>query len=131
MIDKLAWIYIKDKKILATRTKGKNVWYIPGGKRETGESDNEALIREIKEELSVDLAAKTISYLGTFKAQAHGQPKGVMVKMTCYIGGYKGQLKPSSEIEEIAFLTSDTDPKLLSPVDKIILSYLKNKDLIS
>lgn len=46
LIDKLAWIYIKDKKILSTRSKGKDAWYIPGGKRELGESDHEALFRE-------------------------------------------------------------------------------------
>lgn len=50
--DKLAWIYIKNRKILSTRSKGKNVWYIPGGKREKGESGKEALIREVKEELT-------------------------------------------------------------------------------
>ncbi len=130
LIDKLAWIYIKDRKILSTRSKGKDAWYIPGGKREQGESDQEALVREIKEELTVDLLPETLSYLGTFKAQAHGKPEGVFVQMTCYTGNYKGELKPSSEIEEMAWLTSDTDPNLLSPVDRIIFAYLKEKDLI-
>jgi len=130
LIDKLAWIYIKDRKILSTRSKGKDAWYIPGGKREQKESDQEALVREIKEELTVDLFPETLSYLGTFKAQAHGKPEGVFVQMTCYTGNYKGELKPSSEIEEMAWLTSDTDPNLLSPVDRIIFAYLKEKDLI-
>ena len=130
LIDKLAWIYIKDRKILMTRSKGKDVWYIPGGKREEGESDKEALMREVKEELSVDLFPDTISYLGTFKAQAHGKPEGVFVQMTCYRAYYKGELTPSAEIEEMAWLTSDTDPILLSPVDRIIFTYLKNNNLI-
>jgi 8-oxo-dGTP diphosphatase len=60
MIDKLAWCCIKDKRLLGARSKGKNIYYIPGGKREEGESDHEALIREIKEELSVDLKPETI-----------------------------------------------------------------------
>lgn len=130
LIDKLAWIYIKDRKILSTRSKGKDVWYTPGGKREKGESDQRALIREIKEELNVDLMPETLSYFQTFKAQAHGKPEGVFVQMTCYTGDYKGELKPSSEIEEMAWLTSDTDSNLLSPVDIIIFAYLKGKNLI-
>ena len=130
VIDKLAWIHIKDKKILSTRSKNKDAWYIPGGKREVGESDQEALIREVKEELTVDLFPKTIKYLGTFKAQAHGKPEGVFVQMTCYTADYKGNLVPSSEIEEMAWLTSDTDPILLSPVDIIIFSFLKEHKLI-
>lgn len=130
VIDKLAWIYIKDRKILSTRSYGKDAWYIPGGKREKGETDKEALIREIKEELSVDLLPATIVYLGTFKAQAHGKQEGVFVQMTCYRADYKGGLQVSAEIEEMSWLTSDTDPTLLSPVDIIIFKYLKDNDLI-
>lgn len=130
LIDKLAWIYIKDRKILSTRSKGKDAWYIPGGKREKGESDKEALIREVKEELSVDLLPETITYMDTFKAQAHGKPEGVFVQMISYTGVYKGELHPAAEIEEMKYLTADTDPNLLSPVDRIIFAYLKKKDLI-
>lgn len=130
LIDKLAWIYIKDRKILSTRSKGKDAWYIPGGKRETGESDTEALLREVKEELSVDLIPETIKHLGNFQAQAHGKPEGVFVHMTCFNADYVGELKPSAEIEEMSWLTSSTDPALLSPVDRIIFKYLKEKDLI-
>ena len=130
LIDKLAWIYIKDRKILSTRSKGKDAWYLPGGKREAGETDQQTIIREIKEELTADLLPETLKYVDTFKAQAHGKPEGVFVQMTCYTGEYKGELKPSMEIEEMTWLTSDTDPKLLSPVDRIIFAYLKEKDLI-
>lgn len=130
LIDKLAWIYIKDRKILSTRSKGKDAWYIPGGKRENGESDTQALIREVKEELMVDLVPDTIKYLETFKAQAHGMPEGVFVQMTCYNAEYKGELQPAAEIEEMSWLTSDTDLKLLSPVDRIIFAYLKEKNII-
>jgi 8-oxo-dGTP diphosphatase len=130
IIDKLALSYIKDKKILSTRSKGKDAWYIPGGKREGNESDHEALIREINEELSVDLLCETIKYLGTFKAQAHGKPEGVFVQMTCYTAGYEGELKPAAEIEEMEWFNSKVDPKLLAPVDVIIFKYLKDKNLI-
>jgi 8-oxo-dGTP diphosphatase len=104
-IDKLAFIYLQDGKVLMTLSRGKDTWYIPGGKREAGESDHEALIREVKEELNVDLRAETIEYYGTFEAQAHGKPKGTIVRMTCYMGDFSGKLTPTSEIEEIDFLT--------------------------
>lgn len=38
-IDKLAWVYLKDKMILSTRSKKNDTYYIPCGKRETDESD--------------------------------------------------------------------------------------------
>lgn len=130
LIDKLAWVYIKDRKILSTRSKGKNAWYIPGGKREGKETDIQALLREVKEELTVDLIKDSIKYLETFKAQAHGKPEGVLVQMTCYTANYKGNLKPSAEIEEMTYLASDTNPNLLSPVDRIIFAYLKDRNII-
>jgi 8-oxo-dGTP diphosphatase len=128
-IDKLALIYIKDKKVLSSRSAGKNTWYLPGGKREKGENDMEALAREIREELNVELILSNIKYMGVFKSQAHGHTAGVVVKMTCYIGDYSGTLQPTNEIEEIGFLTFEDKDKS-SPVDKLILQYLFNSNLI-
>lgn len=55
LIDKLALLYIEDGKLLCSMSHGKDTCYIPGGKREAGESDEQALRREIMEELSVEL----------------------------------------------------------------------------
>jgi 8-oxo-dGTP diphosphatase len=131
IIDKLAWIEIKDKKILAVRSRGKDVWYLPGGKREQKETDEQALTREVKEELTVDIVRGSTKYINTFKAQAHGKPEGVLVQITCYSADYRGKLMPSSEIEEIAWLDSSTDLALLSPVDVIAFKYLKDHNLIN
>ncbi len=82
IIDKIAWIELKDKSILSTKSYGKDKYYIPGGKRETGETDEQALVREINEELSIVISSETINYIGTFEAQAHGHSEGILVKMT-------------------------------------------------
>lgn len=123
MIDKIAWIELKDGKILSTRSKGKDTFYIPGGKREAGETDEETLVREIREELDVDIDSLSISPVGVFEAQAHGHKEGLGVKMTCYKAGYKGKLSPNSEIEEIRWL-GYRDQDIISPVDKIIFQFL-------
>lgn len=129
VIDKVAYIYMQDKKILSSLSKGKDTYYIPGGKREGNETDEETLIREVKEELSVDILKKTISYYGTFEAQAHGKKEGIIVKMTCYTADYEGQMKPDSEIQEIRWLTSK-DMDKISPVDKLIFKDLLAKGYI-
>ncbi|OQP59406.1 DNA mismatch repair protein MutT [Niastella vici] len=128
-IDKLAWIEVKDKSILSTRSYGKDKYYIPGGKREAGETDEQALLREIKEELDVDLDKGTLKKVGVFVAQAHGHPEGTMVKMTCYTAAYVGQLKAQSEIEEIIWLTS-ADKDKISAVDILIFDHLKENGII-
>jgi 8-oxo-dGTP pyrophosphatase MutT (NUDIX family) len=128
-IDKLAFIDIQDRKVLETCSRGKDTWYIPGGKREEGESDTDALIREVKEELSVDLIPETIQHHGTFEAQAHGKPEGTIVRMTCYTAGYEGELCPSAEVEKLDWFTYAQIDKV-SPVDKLIFDDLKAKNLI-
>ena len=129
LIDKIAFIHIKDKKMLSTRSKGKDVFYIPGGKREAGESDIDTLVREIKEELSVDIIRESAEYLGTYSAQAHGHAEGITVQMTCYRAEFSGELAPASEIEEMVWLTCD-DLDKVSPVDKIIMADLQRKGMI-
>jgi 8-oxo-dGTP diphosphatase len=125
-IDKIAYIHTEHGKVLISRSKGKTKYYFPGGKREIGETDEETLIREISEELNVSIIPSTIRFVGTFKAQADGQPEGVVVKMTCYRGDFEGDLMPSNEIEEIKWLNfSDID--LVSEVDKIIFQFLKEE----
>jgi 8-oxo-dGTP diphosphatase len=124
LIDKLAWIEIKDNAILMTKSYGKDKYYIPGGKREIGETDEQALVREIEEELSVVIDSKTLKFIGIFEAQAHGQPEGVFVKMTCYAGDYSGELKANSEIEAIKWFKYAEKDKVVG-VDKLIFDYLK------
>lgn len=129
-IDKIAFIYLKDKKILSTLSKGKDTYYIPGGKREGNETDEETLIRECKEELTIDIKKDTIKYYGTFEAQAHGKAEGIIVKMTCYLADFLGALEPSSEIKEIRWLEYK-DLNIISPVDKLIFKDLYEKNLIN
>ena len=129
VIDKLAWIHIVDRKVLITRSTGKDTYYIPGGKREEGETDEQALIREVKEELSVDLQSDQLEFVQVFEAQAHGKAEGVIVKMTCYSGPYTGELEADSEIEEVAWFAY-ADKAKSSPVDNLIFDWLKEQDLI-
>ncbi len=129
-IDKIAWIYLKDKKILSTLSKGKDTFYIPGGKREANETDEETLIRECREELMVNIKRNTVKYYGTFEAQAHGKTEGIIVKMTCYMADFEGELEASSEIQEIKWL-SYCDLDKISPVDKLIFVDLHEKNLLS
>jgi 8-oxo-dGTP pyrophosphatase MutT (NUDIX family) len=128
-IDKLAFIEIQDRKVLVTLSKGKDVWYVPGGKREEGESDEQALEREVEEELKVDIDPRSIKYYGVFEAPAHGKPAGTYVRMTCYTADYSGDVEPSSEIEKVDFFAYD-QRHLTSEVDHLIFDDLEEKGLI-
>lgn len=128
-IDKLALIYLVDHRILMTQSRGQETFYIPGGKRESGESDLEALTREIREELSVELDPATIQYYGVFTAQAHGKPQGILVRMTCYTARLVGTPTPSSEIQSLAYYAY-SGREIVGPVDKLIFDDLHSNGLL-
>ncbi|GIU07309.1 MULTISPECIES: NUDIX domain-containing protein [unclassified Shewanella] len=130
VIDKLAWVLIRDGKLLAVRSKGKQLFYLPGGKREAGESDEQALVREIKEELSVELEPSTIEYMNTFTAQADGKAEGVSVKLTCYFADFTGELQPDAEIEQLEFVDLN-DEAICSVAALVALRWLESKSLVN
>jgi 8-oxo-dGTP diphosphatase len=130
MIDKLAWLEIRNRKVLSTRSRGRTKYYLPGGKREAGETDAQALVREIQEELSVQLQPDSLVYLGTFQAQADSHAAGIQVQMTCYSGHYEGTLQAAHEIEEIVWL-SYKDRDQVSAVDQIIFDWLLEQGRLS
>ena len=121
MIDTVAWVRVEQGRILVARPRGKDVFYIPGGKREGGETDWQALHREITEELTVTLLPGTVQPAGTYEA---AQPDGVLVRMSCYTGDYSGTLTPSSEIAELAWFSYADRPQV-PPVDQLLFDDLK------
>jgi 8-oxo-dGTP diphosphatase len=128
-IDKLAFIEVREDKVLMVRSRGKNIWYTVGGKREEGETDQSALIREVREELNVNLNPDTLQYYGTFEAQAHGKPPGTLVRLTCYTGACRGSPRPSAEVEKIGWLSYNQKDQT-SAAGKLIFDGLKQKGLI-
>ena len=123
MIDKVAWIHVVDGRVLAARSRGKDKFYLPGGKREPGETDAETLVREIREELDVEIEPSTIEPAGEFEGQAHGKAEGTMVRTTAYSADYRGTPRASSEIEEIAWLGYADRPRV-SLVAQLIFDHL-------
>ncbi len=82
-----AYIEINDKFLIAKRADGKfkGLWEFPGGKVESGESDEVALEREIKEELNLNV--KPWSLIGS-NVYRYGD-NGILLKLyDCnYLGG--------------------------------------------
>jgi 8-oxo-dGTP pyrophosphatase MutT (NUDIX family) len=129
LIDTVAWVRVEEGRILCARPRGKDVFYIPGGKREGTETDLQALLREISEELTVTLRPDTVRHVGTYEAgQADGDPGGdlggAVVRMSCYSGDYAGILAASSEIEELAWFCYADRPRV-PRVDQLLFDDLR------
>ncbi len=127
MIDKIGAIVVENKKLLVTRSSGKNMFFVPGGKREPGENDVEALHREVKEELNVTV--KSHRYYKTFIGPNHDGTK--QVKITAYFVVYDGSLEPSNEIEELLWVSrEDFSSYSLGNMLKIMIPELVKDEIL-
>ena len=120
-VDTVAWVRLDNGRILCARPRGKDIFYLPGGKREGAESDLQTLLREITEELAVELRPETVAHVGTYEA---GQADGAMVRMSCYSGDYTGTLTASGEIDELAWFGYADRPRV-PPVDQLLFDDLR------
>lgn len=125
LVDTVAWVHLENGRILCARPRGKDVFYVPGGKREGAESDLQTLLREIAEELTVALLPATVTHVGTYEAvQPPGHPDAVRVRMSCYAAGYSGTLAASSEIDELAWFCYADRPRVPA-VDQLLFDDLR------
>ena len=116
MIDTVAWVRLENGRILCARPRAKDIFYVPGGKREGAETDLQTLVREITEELTVILLPETVRHVATYQAAE--------VRMSCYTADYQGNLAASSEIDELAWF-SYADRGRVPPVDQLLFDDLK------
>ncbi len=124
LIDTVAWMRVENGRILCARPHRKDVFYIPGGKREGTESDLQVLLREIAEELTVTLLPGTVRHAGTYQAaQPDGESGRVLVRMSCYTADYSGTLAASSEIAEFAWFGYADRPRV-PPVNQLLFDDL-------
>lgn len=103
-----AGILIKGRRLLGVREAGKRPFIAPGGQIEPGETATQALIRELKEELSLSVEENALEPYDIFTAEAVNHP-GRQVHMQAFlVQSWQGNMTPHNEIEEICWLTSSS-----------------------
>ncbi|MFC9325641.1 NUDIX domain-containing protein [Kitasatospora sp. NPDC057015] len=120
--EKVAWVLVRDGRVLVARNRGRDVFYFPGGKREPGESDAETLAREITEELRSRVDTTTMVHVGTFETRRSSDGR-TEFRMICYTAEHTGPLVASGEIAETDWFGYD-DRARVSPVDQMVFDML-------
>ena len=121
-IEVVAAIIRKGDKIFATQRgygEWKGWWEFPGGKMEAGETPEEALVREIREELSAEISVEeslcTVEY---------DYPK-FHLTMHCYLCSLVTESLHLNEHEAARWLkNNELDSVKWLPADKIIVEQL-------
>lgn len=125
-LDVVAALIKKDGKILLCQRKEEDafglLWEFPGGKVEKQESKQEALRREIKEELNLDIKVGLI--LGIFEDETDS----LKIRDWLFeVIHFKGEIM-CVECKAFGLFSLDQIQKIiLAPVDRKIYKFLKNK----
>ena len=105
MITVVGLVHVEAGRLLVVRSRNKKAFYLPGGKIEPGETPADAVRREVREELGIELERPEV--LKRYVAPAYGEGEGAMVDMTCFTASLLGTPRPTSEIAELTYVTRD------------------------
>lgn len=90
-------------RVLTVRKKGTDMFMFPGGKPESGENALEAALREVSEEIDVQLDAEELTLLGVFEAPAANED-GFAVVASVFTCAKAVWPRASAEIAELAWV---------------------------
>ncbi|MFZ2193326.1 MAG: NUDIX hydrolase [Candidatus Moraniibacteriota bacterium] len=124
-IGAFAIILDEEKKVLLCHRRDYDLWNLPGGGVEAGEAPWECAVREVKEEVGLDVE---IDYLAGIYSKNNSD---IVFSFVCKIVG--GKIKKTSEADKIEYFSLKDIPKNTSPkqVERINDALnQKNKKLI-
>jgi 8-oxo-dGTP diphosphatase len=125
IVEVVAAIILRDGKFFATQRgygEWKDWWEFPGGKMEVGETPEEALKREIREELSTEIS------VDEFLCTVEYDYPAFHLKMHCYLCSLLTEALHLNEHEAAKWLTKDElDGVKWLPADVEVVEVIKSK----
>ncbi len=105
-----AAILLNEKRqMLVVRKRGTTQFMQPGGEIDPGETPEQALHRELAEEIGLTLPENAVRYEGIFREEAANEP-GADVVAHAFTARLHAEVTPQAEIEEVRWLDLDRDP---------------------
>jgi 8-oxo-dGTP diphosphatase len=118
LIRKIGLCIVRDGRLLVFRKTNGRTWILPGGKPENGETDVQALEREVMDECGRRIVNAV--HLLTCRSPAADRP-GDEVELVAYVGEIDGEPVIAAEIVEAAWLDVDR-PQL--PIAQSIVDHV-------
>ncbi|MEV1128469.1 NUDIX domain-containing protein [Agromyces sp. NPDC049794] len=97
---------VRDRRVLMVTARDRDVYYMPGGKIDEGESPAEAAAREAREEVALELDPEDLHELFEVVVQAHGEPDGRLVRMRVFQAETDASPVASAEVGTLHWVTT-------------------------
>ena len=114
-------VVVKNRKLLLAFSRNKQAWYLPGGKVDPGETTEHALIREVREELNIQLCHDELRYYIHISAIAFGEINELQMEQDCFFHELKQIPNPSAEIVAIKYFDIESYSKEPSQVPGVVM----------
>ncbi|MEN6542987.1 NUDIX domain-containing protein [Parvibaculum sp.] len=119
---------LRDDAVLLVRKRGTARFMLPGGKFDAAETPRECAMRELREELGIDIDGDTLLPLGRFSAVAANEP-GHVVIADIFTSPLSGTPDAHAEIEELRWfaLREPATPDLAPLLAQHVLPRLRER----
>jgi 8-oxo-dGTP pyrophosphatase MutT (NUDIX family) len=111
----------ESRRILLVRVRDNALWYLPGGTIEFGESAQDALVREIAEELGVEIDICSLTQANRIIGPAYGR-EGT-VELNCFTASWRGTINAQAEITELGWFGPE-DRDQVAPAIRLLFDEL-------
>jgi 8-oxo-dGTP diphosphatase len=121
-------VLFKDNEILLVQRKHppfQGMWALPGGFVEYGETTEQAVVREIKEETGLETSIRSL--LGVY-SQPDRDPRGHTISVVYLLAKKKGTVIGGDDAKKAAFQSLDELPDLSFDHDKIIKDAVRRRE---